>query len=40
MLIESGKVGRIVGAKGAVIQEIQTNFEVKVNISKEDDDVS
>jgi polyribonucleotide nucleotidyltransferase len=39
-MIDSGKVGKIVGAKGAIIQELQSNFEVKINISKEDDEVS
>lgn len=38
--VEGQKCGRIVGAGGAVIQELQTEFEVKINIEREPDDVS
>lgn len=33
-------VGRIVGSGGSVIQDLQSTYDVKINISKEDNDVS
>ena len=38
--VEGQKCGRIVGAGGAVIQELQAEYEVKINIDREPDDVS
>lgn len=37
--IEPGMVGRIVGKAGATIQQFQTDFDVKIDISKDDDPV-
>lgn len=40
LTFEPGKVGRIIGAGGATISALQSDHNVKVNISKEDDEVS
>lgn len=40
LTFEPGKVGRIIGAGGAIIKALQNDHNVKVNIAKEDDDVS
>ena len=39
-LIDSGLIGRLVGAKGATIQEYQSEYGVRINIDKNDDDVN
>lgn len=38
--VETGRVGRIIGSGGTMIQSLQTEHNVKINISKEDNDVS
>lgn len=37
--IESRYVGRIIGPKGATIRQLQSDYNVKISISKEDNDV-
>lgn len=34
--IEPSKVGRVVGSKGSTINQLQTDFNVKIDIDKED----
>lgn len=38
--VEPGKVGRVVGSKGATIQQLQSDYSVKIDIEKEDNQVS
>jgi hypothetical protein len=38
--VESSKCGRIVGPGGSVIKELQDEFNVKINLDREVDDVS
>lgn len=38
--IETGRVGRIIGSGGEMIKSLQTDHNVKINISKDDDAVS
>lgn len=40
MLIESRLVGKIIGPRGATIQQLQNEYNVHISISKEDDAVS
>lgn len=35
--VETAKVGRIVGSKGATINQLQDDHKVKIDIGKEDD---
>ena len=39
MLIESRLVGKIIGPRGATIQQLQNEYNVHISISKEDDAV-
>lgn len=38
--VEPGKVGKVIGPKGAVINELQSEYGVKIDIEKEDNMVS
>jgi polyribonucleotide nucleotidyltransferase len=38
--VEPGKVGRIIGSKGCVINEIKENHSVTIDVDKEENDVS
>lgn len=40
MLIESRLVGKIIGPRGATIQQLQNEYNVHISISKEDDAVN
>lgn len=40
VLIESRLVGKLIGPRGATIQQLQSEYNVHISISKEDDAVS
>lgn len=40
VLIESRLVGKLIGPRGATIQQLQNEYNVHISISKEDDAVS
>lgn len=40
VLIESRLVGKLIGPRGATIQQLQSEYNVHISISKEDDQVS
>lgn len=40
VLIESRLVGKLIGPRGATIQQLQSEYNVHISISKEDDPVS
>jgi polyribonucleotide nucleotidyltransferase len=38
--IESRHVGKVIGPRGATIKELQQQFNVRISIAKENDEVS
>lgn len=38
--IEGSNIGRLIGTRGATIKKLQSDFNVTISISKEDNDVN